>query len=136
MNLFEYVNSINSEEKINLFLKHPESNALADKEYVPYIINRQFSYFQDTVLYANELNYGSGIPNKAQYEFYLNAIRPKKRFSRWAKSSEDADLNMIQQTYGYGIQKARQVYKLLEATNQLETLRAHYAAKDGGVSKS
>lgn len=82
-------------------------------DYVPFIVNRAFSYFNDTVLYANELNQYQNIPNKAQYLYLINSLSKKKRFSKWAKSVISEDLMAIQKYYGYSIDKARNALKLL-----------------------
>lgn len=49
--LKHYLNSINY-DKVNLMDADEES----ERQYPPYIINRCFSGFMDTVLYANEMN--------------------------------------------------------------------------------
>ena len=75
MNPFDFVNSINDSKK-NLMVG-TENDELAEKGYNPFLINKAFSYFIDTILYANEINQYSHLDNKLQYEYYLNGI-PKK----------------------------------------------------------
>ena len=50
MNPFEYVNSINMTKKDIMI------DDLSEKAYAPFMINRSLSYFNDTVLMANEMN--------------------------------------------------------------------------------
>jgi len=91
-------------------LTNPDSPS---KQYVPFIINRGLSQFNDTVLLVNELNIRHQLPAKMQYDFLKSAIRPRKRFSKWAKKLKDpADLKAIQETYNYSKEKAEQVYSL------------------------
>jgi hypothetical protein len=93
------------------------------KQYVPFIINRGFSQFNDTVLLVNELNIRHQLPAKMQYDFLRSAIRPRKRFSKWAKKMKDpADLQTIQEAYNYSKEKAEAVYPLLSDTD-LKVLR-------------
>jgi hypothetical protein len=51
MKLTDYLNSINY-EKNDVFVVDPE---VAEKNYIPYIINRCLSYFTDTILHANQM---------------------------------------------------------------------------------
>ena len=87
MKPFDYINSINFTKK-NL-MRGTENDELAEKGYVPYITNKTLSYFTDTLLYANEMNRYHFLDNKLQYEFYLNSIRKKKRFAKWAKADNN-----------------------------------------------
>ena len=48
-NPFEFVKAINNKQNII-------RDDLDEKAYNPYMINRAFSYFPDTVLLANEMN--------------------------------------------------------------------------------
>jgi hypothetical protein len=126
---FDFIKSINTHGP-NLLkdCKAYEGEELAgpdspSKQYVPFIINRGFSQFNDTVLLANELNIHHQLPAKMQYDFYHAAIRPRKRFSKWAKKLKDpADLAVIQETYCYSKEKAEAVYPLLSDTD-LKVLR-------------
>ena len=61
MNVFDFVNSINYDKR-DLF-EDPQ----AEKDYVPFLVNRSLSYFPDTALYANEMNQQAGIPKRWQY---------------------------------------------------------------------
>lgn len=105
---FDFVNAV-SQTKVNL-MEDPQS----EKEYVPFIVNRSLSYHQDTILYANEMNMRAGIPNKQQFAYLINTVRPRKRFAKWAKkASADADLQLVMDYYGYNINHAKAVLPLL-----------------------
>lgn len=93
---FDFVNSLNSREKPDLIGDDIES----EKAYNAFIINRQFSYFPDTIFLANELNSKHHIPVKAQYEFYRNTIRPRKRWAKWHKAIVDENINVVSKYYG------------------------------------
>ncbi len=111
MKPFDYINSINFTKK-NL-MKGSENDELAEKGYVPYITNKTLSYFTDTLLYANEMNRYHFLDNRLQYEFYLNSIRKKKRFAKWAKADDNDDLSMISEFYQISLSKAKEAIKIL-----------------------
>ena len=111
MKPFDYINSINFTKK-NL-MKGSENDELAEKGYVPYITNKTLSYFTDTLLYANEMNRYHFLDNKLQYEFYLNSIRKKKRFAKWAKADDNDELSMISEFYQISLSKAKEAIKIL-----------------------
>jgi|TARA_R100000030_G_scaffold94811_1_gene81888 hypothetical protein len=94
-------------------MKGSENDELAEKGYVPYITNKTLSYFTDTLLYANEMNRYHFLDNRLQYEFYLNSIRKKKRFAKWAKADDNDDLSMISEFYQISLSKAKEAIKIL-----------------------
>lgn len=116
--LKDYLNSINT-SKHNLMDDSPES----ENSYSPYIINRCFSGFIDTILIANEMNLNSHLDKKLQYDFYINIIRPKKRFSPWLKKEKLDSLESIKQYYGYSDDKAKTALKIL-TEEQIEFIKS------------
>jgi hypothetical protein len=90
-----------------------ENDELAEKGYVPFITNRSLSQFIDTVLYANEMNMRSHLDNKLQYHFLINSIRPKKRFSKWAKRQDGDDFEAVKAYFNYNNAKTEQALSLL-----------------------
>ena len=95
---------------------------LAEKAYNPFMVNRGLSYFHDTVLMANEMNQNAHLDNRLQFDFFINIVRKKKRFSKWFKPEIVSDVEVVKEYYGYSNQKARQVLTLL-TTEQLDLLR-------------
>lgn len=90
---------------------------ITEKAYLPFIINRSLSYFQDSVLIANEMNVSNHIDNRMQYDYYMNIVRKRKRFSKWAKATANNDIEAVKQYYGYSEEKARQILPLLTPDN-------------------
>jgi hypothetical protein len=90
-----------------------EDEPLTEKEYVPFFINRTLSYFPDTVMYANELNTRSHLDNKLQFDYLLNSIRAKKRFSRWLKPEKNVDIDVIKEYYSCSYRKAQEIAQIL-----------------------
>ena len=116
MNPFEYLNSINSTKKN---IMHDD---IMEKEYNAFIINRGLSFFPDTILFANEMNVNHHLDNKLQYHFLINIIKKKKRFSKWVKPQEVANLEIVKEYYGYSDEKAKSVLSLLN-NEQIEELK-------------
>tara|TARA_S200002703_G_C3789820_1_gene243742 strand:- start:1045 stop:1425 length:381 start_codon:yes stop_codon:yes gene_type:complete len=107
MNHFDYLNSINySKEDIM-------HDNLDEKAYNSFMVNRGLSYFNDTVIYANEMNRYAHIDSKLQYDFLRTLIRKRKRFSKWTKEDKNSDIDLIKEYYGYSKEKAFQVLPLL-----------------------
>ncbi len=117
MELKEWLNSINSSKK-NFIDEDP----LLEKEYPAYIVNRCMSGHMDSLMYANEMNINPQLDKKLQYDFYLNTLRSKKRFSPWVRKEEISNLDIIKSHYGYSDDKARQVLPLISNT-ELEHIR-------------
>ena len=108
MDLKDWLNSINQTKK-NLLDEDPT----LEKEYPPYIVNRCFSGHLDCIMFANEMNIHNNIPKKMQYDFYLNSLRKKKRFSPWLRQDKIKDLDYVKRYYGYSNEKAKQALKIL-----------------------
>jgi hypothetical protein len=127
---FDFINSINEGQNgKNLLEASRADNSESldhdslDKQYVPFIVNRGLSYFNDTILLANEMNRRAFLPHKMQYDFLKHCIRPRKRFSKWAKKSDDSEyIKCIMDEYSYSAEKARAVFSLF-TQNQLTQLK-------------
>jgi len=107
MNPFEFLNSINTTKK-NVI-----TDDITEKAYNSFMINRSLSYFNDTAILANEMNRYHHLDNKLQFDFLINMVRKRKRFSKWIKPQIESDVEVVKQYYGYSNEKARQVLSLL-----------------------
>ena len=105
---FDFLKSIN-DTKVNLI----QQDAQNEKSYNAFVINRSLSYFPDTVFLSNEMNRFHHLGSKLQYDFLINIVRKRKRFSKWDKPDQRADMECIKKYYGYSESKARQVIGLL-----------------------
>ena len=117
MNPFKFTDAINyTKEDIMI-------DDITEKAYNPFLINRSLSYFPDTVLAANEMNRNHHIDNRLQFDFFINIVRKRKRFSKWFKPEQISDLEIVKEYYGYSNEKARQILTLLstEQINELKT---------------
>ena len=117
MSPFDFINAINT-SKENLF-----EDPSAEKDYSSFLVNRGLSYFHDTIVQANTMNMYSTLPNEWQFQFLLNSIAKKKRFSKWAKKDKATEkLKLVQEYYGYSSEKAKDALSVLsdEQLNLIE----------------
>jgi hypothetical protein len=113
---FDFLNDINYDKK-NIMI-----DDITEKQYSSFMVNRGLSYFNDTVLMANEMNVHHHLDNRLQFDFFINIVRKRKRFSKWFKPESISDVEVVKAYYGYSNEKARQVLTLL-TKEQLEELK-------------
>ena len=106
--LKDWLNSINL-NKNNIIKEDPDT----ERKYAPFIINKCMSGHLDTVLLANEMNMNHSLSKSLQYDFFLNSVRKKKRFSPWLRKDKIKNLDVVKQYYGYSNEKATQVLRIL-----------------------
>lgn len=116
MNVFDYVNSINYSKEDIMITEDDE------KVYDPFLTNRQLSYFQDTVLLANEMNKYHHLDKRLQFHFLLNIVRKRKRFSKWFKPETIDDLEAVKEYYGYSSSKTKTALTLL-SSEEITTIK-------------
>jgi len=116
MSPFQFVNEITFGKKD--VMVDPDM----EKKYTPFMVNRSLSYFPDTVHMANEMNKYHHLDKKLQFQFLLNIVRKKKRFSKWVKPETDSNVDVIKEYYGYSNEKAIQILPLL-STDQLNIIK-------------
>ena len=135
MNPFDYLNAIN-DTKQNV-IEDSDNPELAEKLYPPYLVNRGLSFFIDTVYLANEMNRHHHLENKMQFDFLINIVRKKKRFSKWFKAQPDEDVEAVMDYYGYSQDKARQVVGLLTKDQITQIIeRQRKGGLNDGISRS
>lgn len=94
-----------------------------EKQYPAWIINKCLSHHIDTLMLANAMNMSSELPNKLQYDFFINTVRKRKRFSPWDKKVRLDDLECVKEYYGYSTQKAQAALKILNK-EQIEFIKS------------
>lgn len=111
MSPFDFTKQI-EHGKQNLIDENPE----LEKEYKPFIVNRALSFSHDMVLYANLMNEYNHLDSKLQFDFFLNSIRPKKRYGKWLKRKKENNeiLDIIKSYYKCNYEKARDYATLLD----------------------
>ena len=83
------------------------------KKYPAYITNKIMSAFPDTLFLSNEMNRYSHLDNDIQFQFYINSVRKKKRFSPFIRASKLKDIDLVKEFYGFNNDKAKDALKIL-----------------------
>ena len=115
--LKDYLNTINQTKQYLM-----DEDPGWEKNYPAYVLNKCMSQHMDTIMYANEMNQYQGLDKKLQYDFFINIVRPRKRFSPWGKKQKVKDLELVKQYYAYSTEKAMQALRIL-SPEQLEIIR-------------
>ena len=126
MNPFEIVKAV-THTKENLMV-----DVHAEKGYTPYMVNRALSFFVDTVFQANEMNRNYHLDNKLQFDYLLNNIRPRKRWSQWLKPEKIDNIDIVKEYYEFSNEKAKNALEIL-SVDQLEHIKQKLDI--GGVEK-
>jgi len=116
--LKDYLNAINH-TKENLMDSEDEQ---WEKKYPSYIVNKCLAPFQDTILLVNEINQYPSIDKKLQFDFLINSIRPRKRFTPWLKAKKLENIEYVKEFYGYNNEKAKVALTILN-DDQIATIK-------------
>jgi hypothetical protein len=116
--LKDYLNAINH-EKTNIMDTDDE---MWEKKYPPFIINKCLAPFPDTIFLVNEMNLNNHIDKKLQFDFLLNSLRTRKRYTPWLKASKQKNLEYVKEYYGYNNEKAKSALKILN-DEQIKTIK-------------
>lgn len=100
---FKYVNAINDKTEIEF----------DETEYIPYLVNKAYSFHIDTVLFANEMNVFHDLDKKMQYDFYYHALSKRRRFSKWYKNEENELAYHLANVKNINIDNAKFIISLL-----------------------
>ena len=107
--LKEYLNAINFTKK-NLM---DSDDLLWQKKYPAFIVNKILSGFQDCIMLVNEMNRNHFVDKDMQFQFLLNSIRSKKRYSPFLRAEKLNDLDVVKEYYGYNNEKAKSALDIL-----------------------
>ena len=107
--LKDYLNAIN-------YTKEPLLDTEDDqweKKYPSYIINKCIAPFPDSLMLVNEINQLHHLDKKLQFDFLINSLRPRKRFTPWMKAKKLENLEYVKEFYGYNNEKAKSALDIL-----------------------
>ena len=107
--LKSYLNAIN-------YTKEPLLDTEDDqweKKYPSYIINKCIAPFPDSLMLVNEINQLHHLDKKLQFDFLINSLRPRKRFTPWMKAKKLENLEYVKELYGYNNEKAKSALDIL-----------------------
>jgi len=124
--LKDYLNAINHTKERLLDSEDEEW----EKKYPPFIVNKCVYPFQDTIMLVNEINQLPHLDKKLQFDFLLNSVRSRKRFTPWLKANKLDNLEDVKEYYGYSNEKAKQALDIL-TDEQIATIKQKL--KKGGM---
>ena len=106
--LKDYLNAINYTKKPLLDTEDEDW----EKRYAPFIVNKCVAPFPDTVMLVNEINQLHHLDKKLQFDFLINSLRPRKRYTPWLKAKKLKNLEYVKEYYGYN-EKAKEALDIL-----------------------
>ena len=126
--LKDYLNAINNTKEPLM----DSEDETWEKKYPPFVVNKCLMPFQDTIFIVNEMNQLPNIDKKLQFDFFLNSLRSRKRYSPWAKATKLENLEYVKEFYGYSNAKAKAALDVL-SEDQLATIkrRLYKGGKNG-----
>ena len=107
--LKDYLNAIN-------YTKEPlldTEDEQWEKKYYPFIVNKCGAPFPDTVMLVNEINQLHHLDKRLQFDFLINSLRPRKRYTPWLKAKKLENLEYVKEYYGYNNEKAKEALDIL-----------------------
>ena len=116
--LKDYLNAINHTKERLMDTEDEEW----ERKYPPFIVNKCLAPFQDTILLVNEINQYPNIDKKLQFDFFINSLRPRKRFTPWVKANKLDDIEYVKEFYGYNNEKAKVALTILN-DDQIATIK-------------
>jgi hypothetical protein len=108
--LKDYLNAINNTKEPLM----DSEDETWEKKYPPFVVNKCLMPFQDTIFIVNEMNQLPNIDKKLQFDFFLNSLRARKRYSPWAKATKLENLEYVKEFYGYNNEKAKAALDILD----------------------
>ena len=116
--LKDYLNAINHTKEKLMDTEDEEW----ERKYPPFIVNKCLAPFPDTILLLNEINQYPSIDKKLQFDFLINSIRPRKRFTPWLKAKKLENIEYVKEFYGYNNEKAKVALTILN-DDQIATIK-------------
>ena len=107
--LKDYLKAINETKELLMDTEDEEW----EKKYLPFIVNKCVSPFPDTLMLCNEINQLPHLDKKLQFDFLINSLRPRKRFTPWLKAKKLEDIEDVKEFYGYNNAKAKAALDIL-----------------------
>ena len=115
----DYLPAINHTKK-NLM---NSDDPMWEKKYPAFMVNKVLSGFQDTIMLSNEMNRNHFLDRDMQFQFLLNSIRQRKRFTPFLRASKIKDIECVKEYYGYSNEKAKSALDIL-TNEQLKLIKA------------
>ena len=107
--LKDYLNAINQTKEPLMDTEDEQW----EKKYPPFIVNRCVAPFPDTIMLLNEINQLHHLDKKLQFDFLINSLRPRKRYTPWLKAKKLENLEYVKEFYGFNNEKAKAALDIL-----------------------
>ena len=107
--LKDYLNAINQTKEPLMDTEDEQW----EKKYPPFIVNKCVSPFPDTIMLLNEINQLPHLDSKLQFDFLINSLRPRKRYTPWLKAKRLENLEYVKEFYGFNNEKAKAALDIL-----------------------
>lgn len=104
---WSHVNSINTKSE---YLNVEDPYGL---KYQPFLINRIFCNFIDTIMQTNDMNLNPTLDHKLHYDYMFYSIRQKKRFFKGKKGIKSEDFELVQEYFGFSNKKTTEALRVL-----------------------
>ena len=116
--LKDYLKAINkTKEKLM-----DSDDKMWEKKYPAFIINKCVAPFSDTIHLVNEMNIHHHLDSKLQFDFLLNSLRRRDRYTPWLKAKKIKNLEYVKEYYGYSNEKAKIALDILN-DDQIKTIK-------------
>lgn len=102
-NPFEFIDAMSYSKDASVLEKNGENS------YSDFLTNRHFSYFIDSIHFANMMNCYPQLDNALKFDFYFHQLRKKKRFRKWTKKQVDDKCKILSDFYLINISKAMEI---------------------------
>ena len=107
--LKDYLNAINHTKERLMDTEDEEW----ERKYPPFIVNKCLAPFPDSIHLVNEMNINCHLDHKLQFDFLLNSLRARKRYTPWLKAKKLKNLEYVKEFYGYNNEKAKATLDIL-----------------------
>ena len=117
--LKEYLKAINqSKEKLM-----DSEDEVWEKKYPAYVVNKCLAPTgKEECLLVNEMNMNHHMDKKLQFDFLINSLRKRKRYTPWLKAKKIKNLEYVKEYYGYSNEKAKSALNILN-DEQIKTIK-------------
>ena len=93
-----------------------------EKKYPPFIVNKCVAPFPDTIHLVNEMNMHNHLDSKLQFDFLLNSLRSRDRYTPWEGEEKIKNIEYVKEYYGYSNEKAKDCLDVLN-DEQIKTIK-------------
>jgi hypothetical protein len=95
--------------------------------YSPWIINKFYSFFPESALYAANMTEFSDLDVSMQYDYYYHSMKRGNKFTKWMKEDKDENLVLISEHYKVNRTRAQEMLAL--SPNLVEEIKAQYGGQ-------